>query len=84
MCLAMPGKVVALTGDDPLTRTGKIAFSGVVIDVSLSFVPEAEVGDYVLVHAGFAIAKIDEAEAVRSRAYFDQLDAATPPTDLDR
>jgi hydrogenase expression/formation protein HypC len=73
---------VSLTGDDPLTRSGKVAFSGVIMDVSLSFVPEADVGDFVLVHAGFAIAKIDEAEAARSRDYFDLLDAAVHSPDF--
>ena len=78
MCLALPGKIVALVGDDPLTRSGKVAFSGVVMNVNLSFVPEAVEGDFVLVHAGFAIARIDEDDAARSLEYFDQLDAASP------
>lgn len=79
MCLALPGKVTAITDDDQLMRTGKVAFSGVVIDVNLSFAPSAQIGDYVLVHAGFAIATLDEAEATRTLAYLDQLDIEVPP-----
>jgi hydrogenase expression/formation protein HypC len=77
MCLALPGKVTAITDDDPFLRTGRVAFASVVTKVNLSFVPEANVGDYVLVHAGFAIAKLNEAEAARSLAYIDELDAAS-------
>jgi len=50
-------------GDEPLSRAGKVNFGGIVKEVNLSCVPEADIGDYVLVHVGFAISKIDEAEA---------------------
>ena len=63
MCLAIPGKIEEIEGDDPLFRTGRIGFDGVVQEVSLAFVPEAQIDDYVLVHAGVAIAVIDEEEA---------------------
>jgi hydrogenase expression/formation protein HypC len=76
MCLAVPGQVLAIDGDDPLTRTGKVAFSGIVKEASLAFLPEAGVGDYVLVHAGFAITILDEAEAERSLGYLDAMTAA--------
>ncbi len=66
MCLAVPGQVLEIVGDDPLTRTGKVAFSGIVKEASLAFVPEAAIGDYVLVHAGFAITLLNETEARRS------------------
>lgn len=65
MCLAVPGRIVSIAGDDPLSRTGRADFGGVVKEIQLAFVPEAEVGDHVLVHVGFAIALLDEAEAAR-------------------
>ena len=63
MCLAVPGKIEHISGDDPLTHQGKVNFGGVLKDVSLAYVPEANVGDYVIVHTGFAISKVDEEEA---------------------
>ena len=68
MCLAVPGRVLSVSGDDPLTRTGRADFGGVVKEVNLAFAPEVRVGDYVLVHVGFAIAVIDEGEAQRISA----------------
>ena len=65
MCLAIPGQVLSLSGDDPILRTGRIDFGGVVKEINLAYVPEARVGDYVLVHVGFAISVLDEAEANR-------------------
>jgi hydrogenase expression/formation protein HypC len=65
MCLAIPGKVLTIAGDDPLTRTARVDFGGIVKEINLAFTPEARHGDYVLVHVGFAIALIDEAEANR-------------------
>jgi len=65
MCLAVPGKVLNLFGDDPLMRTGRVDFGGIVKEINLAFVPEARIGDYVLVHVGFAITVIDEREAAR-------------------
>ncbi|MCJ2177808.1 HypC/HybG/HupF family hydrogenase formation chaperone [Novosphingobium sp. 2580] len=62
-----------MAGDDPLTREGRVAFAGVVRRVNLAYVPEARAGDYVLVHAGFAIAVIDEAEALRTLALLDEI-----------
>ena len=69
MCLAVPGQVLSIEGDDPLTRQGRIAFAGIVKVANLAYVPEAKVGDYVLVHAGVAISVIDEAEAEKTLAY---------------
>jgi hydrogenase expression/formation protein HypC len=65
MCLAVPGRILSVCGDDPLSRLGRVDFGGIIKEINLAFVPEASVGDHVLVHVGFAIAKIDEAEAVR-------------------
>jgi hydrogenase expression/formation protein HypC len=66
MCLAVPGKLLSISPDaSAVMRTGRVDFGGVVKEINLAFVPEAEVGDYVLVHVGFALTVIDEAEAVR-------------------
>lgn len=73
MCLAVPGKIVSIEGEDPLLRSGRVDFSGVVKQVSLAYVPEARVGDYVLVHVGFAINIIDEAEARQVFAYLREM-----------
>ncbi len=70
MCLAVPGRIVSTSGDEPLTRMAKVSFGGVVKDVSLAYLPDAAVGDYVIVHAGFALSCIDEAEA---RQVFEEL-----------
>jgi len=74
MCLAVPGKILEVTGDDPMLRTGRVSFGGIVRDVNLAFVPDAAVYDYVLVHAGVAIHIIDEREAERTFEYLRQLD----------
>lgn len=73
MCLAVPGELLEVIGDDPLTREGRVAFAGVMRRVNLAYVPEASPGDYVLVHAGFAIAVIDEAEVLRTLALLDEI-----------
>jgi hydrogenase expression/formation protein HypC len=66
MCLATPGRILSASSGDPLTRTGRVDFGGIVKEINLAFVPEASVGDYVLVHVGFAISVIDEVEAGRA------------------
>jgi hydrogenase expression/formation protein HypC len=76
MCLAVPGRIVAITDTDPLTRAGEVAFGGVSKAVNLAFVPQARVDDYVVVHAGFAISVLDRAEAERTLAALRELDAA--------
>ncbi|UCG53280.1 MAG: HypC/HybG/HupF family hydrogenase formation chaperone [Candidatus Latescibacterota bacterium] len=65
MCLAIPGKIIEIIDDDPLSRRGKVDFGGILKDVNLSFVPDAGRGDYVLVHVGFALNTVDESEATR-------------------
>lgn len=72
MCLAIPGKILSLTEAQPLMRLGKVSFGGVVKEVNLTYVPEAQVGDYVIVHVGFAISVVDEREAAQ---VFDYLQA---------
>ena len=66
MCLAVPGKIMTVVGEGPLNRTGKVEFGGVLRDVNLAYVPEADEGDWVLIHAGFAIGTIDEDEAAKT------------------
>ncbi len=73
MCLAVPGRIVSV-GDDAL-KMGKVSFGGMIKDVSLALVPEARVGDYVMVHVGFAISIVDEGAALRSIELFKTLAA---------
>ena len=73
MCLAVPGRILSIEGDDPLLRSGKVDFAGAVKRVNLAYVPEAGVGDYVLVHVGFAISTVDEAEARLVFQYLKQM-----------
>ena len=73
MCLAIPGKVLSISGDDPLTRMGRIDFAGIVKQASLAYVPEVIVGDYVIVHVGFALSKVDEEEAQKVFGYLKQI-----------
>ena len=74
MCLAIPGKVETITGDDAITRMGRVNFGGVIKEASLAYVPEARVGDYVIVHAGFALSKVDEAEAHKVFEYLQHME----------
>ena len=74
MCLAIPGKVASISGADPLTRMGKVDFGGVLKQASLAYVPEAQVGDYVIVHAGFAISRLDEQEAGQVFEYLREME----------
>ena len=76
MCLAIPGELVEILGDDDLTRVGRVSFSGVLKEVSLAYTPEARLGDYVLVHVGFAIQTINEEEARRTLDLIRELQAA--------
>ncbi|MBE0540311.1 MAG: HypC/HybG/HupF family hydrogenase formation chaperone [Verrucomicrobia bacterium] len=73
MCLAIPGKVETITGDDPITRMGRVNFGGILKEASLAYVPEARVGDYVIVHVGFALSIVDEAEAQQVFEYLKQM-----------
>jgi hydrogenase expression/formation protein HypC len=66
MCLAVPGKIVTIVADEFFgLRTGKVDFGGIRKEVCLTYTPEARVGDYVMVHVGFALSVVDEAEAQR-------------------
>ena len=74
MCLAVPGRIVSIAEAAPLMRVGKVDFGGVAREVNLAYVPEAVVGDYVLVHVGFALSLIDEAEAQRVFGYLQEIE----------
>jgi hydrogenase expression/formation protein HypC len=72
MCLGIPGRVLSVCDGD--LRTGRVDFGGIVKEICLAYVPEANVGDYVIVHVGFAISRVDEAEAARVFRYLDEID----------
>lgn len=74
MCLAVPGKIVSIVETDPLLRGGRVNFGGIVKEVNLGYTPEASVGDYVIVHVGFAISVVDEEEAERVFDYLREMD----------
>jgi len=77
MCLAVPGKILTTEGDDAITRLARVSFGGVVKEVSLAYLPESKVDDYVIVHAGFALSIVDEAEAKTVFEYLAQLASET-------
>jgi hydrogenase expression/formation protein HypC len=94
MCLAIPGRLEERI-EDPLMPTGKVSFGGIVKEISLACVPEAKVGDYLLVHAGIGLSVVDEEEAQRVFQYLSEMgeladleegepssgaDAPSPPT----
>lgn len=85
MCLAVPGRILEITGDDPCSRSGRVSFGGVIKDVSLACVPEARVNEYVLVHVGVALNVVDEKEAAQVFEYLRQMDEleelGRPPPD---
>lgn len=79
MCLGIPGKIETI--EEGALPRGDVSFGGINKSVCLAFVPEARVGDYVIVHAGFAITQIDEQQAKRVFSYLEEL--AQPPTGGD-
>jgi hydrogenase expression/formation protein HypC len=78
MCLAVPGQILSMSGDDPLARLGRVDFGGIIKEINLAFVPEARIGDHVLVHVGFAITVIDQAEAQRVFAHLREIGEFSP------
>ena len=74
MCLGVPGKVVEINDDPSGVTMGKVDFSGIVKEVCLAYVPEAKLDDYVVVHVGFAISIVDEAEAQEVFEFLRQMD----------
>ena len=75
MCLAVPGKILEVEGPDPAFRTGVVDFCGIRRNVNLSFTPDAEPGDFVLVHVGFSITRVDAEEAARTYRYLAEIGA---------
>ncbi|MBL1262409.1 HypC/HybG/HupF family hydrogenase formation chaperone [Methylomicrobium sp. RS1] len=74
MCLAVPGRITDISeNSDPLLRKGRVDFSGIVKEISLAYVPEAQIGDYVIVHAGFALSLLDPGEAEAGLQAFREL-----------
>ena len=73
MCLAVPGKIISIEGTDSVFRSGRVSFAGIIKNINLAYVPEAKIGDYVLVHVGFAISIIDEAQAQEVFEYLRQM-----------
>ena len=82
MCLAVPGKIETIDAADATFRTGRVNFGGIVKSVNLAYVPEAKIGDYVVVHVGFALSIVDEKEAelvfsyLREAGELQELEAA--------
>ena len=76
MCLAVPGHILSIDDSDALLRPARVSFGGIIKSVHLTYVPEANVGDYVIVHVGFAISRLDEDSARRTLAEIARLDAA--------
>jgi len=72
MCLAVPGRILSTRGED-FARMARVSFGGIIKEVSLAYVPEAREGEYVLVHVGFAISVVDEAEAMRTFEILKQM-----------
>lgn len=74
MCLAIPGKIISITRQlDDTFRYAKVSFGGIMKEINLSMVPEANIGEYVLVHVGVAIGKVDEEEALKTFEYLKQM-----------
>jgi hydrogenase expression/formation protein HypC len=73
MCLGVPGKVVSITRHEVGMQMGRVQFGGIQKEVCLSFLPGIQVGDYVIVHAGFAISQVDEAEAAKTFEILKQM-----------
>ena len=74
MCLGVPGELIEFTQNEGLIKTGKVNFGGIIKDVNLSYTPEAEVGNYLIIHVGFAISIIDESEAKKVFEYLQEID----------
>ena len=79
MCLAVPGKIMDIAGEAPLGRTARVSFGGILKEVSLACVPQARVGDYVIVHAGLALNILNEGEAARIYEYLRQIGESGEP-----
>jgi hydrogenase expression/formation protein HypC len=74
MCLAIPGKIIELSEKNGV-KMSKVDFGGITREACMEYVPEAQIGEYVLVHVGFAISRVDEEEAARTYQYLAEMDA---------
>ncbi|MDF1643239.1 MAG: HypC/HybG/HupF family hydrogenase formation chaperone [Pseudomonadales bacterium] len=74
MCLAIPGEIISIKGDDALSRSGQVRFGDVMREICLAFVPDAVEGDYVLIHAGIAISVLDEDAAQATFRALEQIE----------
>ena len=81
MCLAVPGKIISIDRKESYLTTAKISFGGIVKQVSLAYVPEARVGDYAIVHAGFALSIVDPTEAELTLNYLQQIEKKPQASD---
>ena len=79
MCLAVPGKILDIYEDNGLLM-GRVDFGGVIREACLSYVPNARVGDYTIIHVGFALNLIDEKEAMETLALLDEISKQDPET----
>ncbi len=77
MCLAIPGKLIEISQDSQGVRMGRADFGGIVKQVCLEYTPEVNAGDYVLVHVGFALGKVDEEEAARTYQLLEEMNQLT-------
>ncbi len=82
MCLAIPGKIIKIINEDEFDRKGKVNFGGVIKEISLACLPDTQIGDYVIVHAGFAISKVNEEEANKVFEYLRQIDEPEQPGEM--
>ena len=83
MCLAIPGKLIEISTNDEGVRMGRANFGGIVKQICLEYTPEVEMGDYVLVHVGFALNKVNEEEAARTYKLLEEMDQLGELTDGD-
>ena len=74
MCLAVPGKIVSVDESNPDLRMAKVSFGGVIKDICVQWLPEADIGDYIIAHVGMALNKLDEEEARLSLEAFDEME----------
>lgn len=75
MCLGVPGRIIEVQ-EDGLMRMGRVDFGGIIRQVSLAYVPEAQVGDWVIVHVGFAISRLEEEEAMETLQLLEEVFSA--------
>ncbi len=84
MCLGIPGKIIEIADNEAGFRMAKVDFGDVVREAGLQITPDAKIGDYVIVHAGFAIEVLDEEEAAERLKLFEELAKDLPPVDTEQ